>query len=341
MRNYFRRLAEGHEHGSAGLAPLLEAASFFYGAGVKTARGRADKKKKKLNYPVISVGNLTWGGTGKTPLVEYLARRIGENNRNVLVLTRGYGKDEVEQMKHNLPRAIIGVGQDRYEVGARLGAAHKPDVAILDDGFQHWGLHRDADIVTINALNPFGNRKLIPAGILREPLTALSRAAIVVISHSNLVPAADLAKLKEEITRLSPKAFIVDAVLEPLFFYRAKKRSRVSLDRLARQKVTTFSAVGSPRSFQVLLSKLEIKPTRNFEFTDHHMFTAQELQEIKDVSHSAAADEIITTEKDFYRMPEKIAEVLNPLILATRLRIAAGEDVLTERLMRLVGVKRG
>jgi tetraacyldisaccharide-1-P 4'-kinase len=104
--------------------------------------------------------------------------------------------------------------------------------------------------------------------------------------------------------------------------------------------VATFSGVGTPRSFQLLLANSLIKPVRNFEFEDHHIFTENELRDIKRVSEAASADEIITTEKDFYRSPELITRVLNPLILAARLRISVGEEVLTERLFRLLGVTR-
>lgn len=343
MRNYFRRLAEGYENGpvSTVLNPVLEVAGKVYGGAAGTVRSLYERKvfpRKKFPFPVLSVGNLTWGGTGKTPLVEYLARRAGERQRTVLILTRGYSHDEVEQMRHHLPRAVIGVGADRVRVAETLSKQHRIDLAILDDGLQHWPIERDIEIIVVNALNPFGNGKLIPRGILREPVTTLKKASIVILSHANLAAPAELQKLKETIKAISPTAAVVESYLEPLFFYRAKKRQRVSIDRLQNQRVTTFSAVGTPRSFHLLLARSHIKPVRNFEFVDHHVFTAGELEEIKKVSRSASADEIITTEKDFYRSPETIANVLDPLVLAARLRISSGEEVLHDRLFRLLGV---
>jgi tetraacyldisaccharide 4'-kinase len=166
----------------------------------------------------------------------------------------------------------------------------------------------------------------------------LNKASIILISHVNLIKPEELEKLKKKIKSLAPKAFLVESCLEPLFFYRADKRSRVSLDRLQNHRVTTFSGVGTPRSFQLLLSSCQIKPARNFEFEDHHPFSDEELQEVKRVSISAAAEEIVTTEKDFYRDPEKITKILNPLVLATRLRILTGEEILNERLFKLLGV---
>ena len=341
-RNYFRRLAEGYEDGplSKVLSPVLEMAGGAYGCGVGTLRGLYEKKILKstqLPFPVISVGNVTWGGTGKTPFVEYLARRIGETGKTALILTRGYSHDEVEQMRAHLPKAVIGIGANRISVAREISAKQKIDVAILDDGLQHWPVHRDMEIVLVNALNPFGNYKLIPRGILREPLSVLGKASLVVISHANLVPPKQLTELKDEIRKYAPKAQLVESYLDPLFFYRARKKARVPLVKLENQRVTTFSGVGMPRSFQLLLTRHHIRPIRNFEFTGHHVFSKQELQEIKSVSDSASATEIITTEKDFYRAPEMISDVINPLVLAAKLRISSGEDVLNRKIFELTG----
>jgi tetraacyldisaccharide 4'-kinase len=339
MRNYFRRVAEGYEKGffSRLLFPFLDFAASIYGAVTSASRSSKEKNQTKLPFPVLSVGNLTWGGTGKTPFVEFLARKISEQQRTPLILTRGYSQDEVEQFKFHLPNILIGVGKNRAQIAGELAKQHRIDAAILDDGFQHSQIHRDLDIVMVNALNPFGNGKLIPRGILREPLSALTRAEVIVLSHANLVNAKDLEAVKEILQKQAPKAVIAEAYLEPLFFYRAKKRVRVALNRLENQRVTTFSAVGAPRTFQMLLSRLQIKPIRNFEFTDHHVYSARELMEIKHVSDSASAQEIITTEKDYYRCPDLISETLNPLILATRLHLSSGEEALNQKISKLLG----
>ncbi len=344
-RTYFRRLAEGYETGpgAKALSPLLSVASGFYGAGVGLTRSFYEKgffKSERFPFPVVSIGNLTWGGTGKTPLVEYVARRISERQKMAVILTRGYGSDETEQYKQNLQRVTIGVGKDRVAVAKDIMKKQPVDIAILDDGMQHWPIKRDFEIVMVNALNPFGNGRLIPRGVLREPISALERASAVVISHSNLVPEKELRELKDKLQKLAPKAFLVEAYLEPLFFYRGRKKARVPLQKLENQKVTTFSGVGSPQSFRLLLSKIKIRAVRNFEFTDHHPFTEKDLKEIKMVSDSASSQEIITTEKDFYRNPELIGEKLNPLVLATRLRMHTGEEEFNRRLMRLIDEKR-
>ncbi len=345
MKNYFRRLAEGYENGTGAklLSPFLSIAGGAYGAASGLTRGLYEKgvlKAEKFPFPVISIGNLTWGGTGKTPLVEYVARRIAERQKTALVLTRGYGKDEQEQYRQHLNRSVIGVGKDRVAVAKEIMKKQPIDVAILDDGMQHWKIKRDLEIVMINALNPFGNGSLIPRGILREPVHSLNRAHIIVISHSDLISEKELQDLKAQLRKIAPQAYLVEAYLEPLFFYRGKKKGRVPLQKLENQKVTTFSGVGSPKSFRLLLSKIKVRPVRNFEFSDHHAFTEKELHEIKMVSDSASSQDIITTEKDFYRNPELIGEKLNPLILAARLRMHSGEEEFNRRLMRLVDEKK-
>ncbi|MBI4115563.1 MAG: tetraacyldisaccharide 4'-kinase [Candidatus Omnitrophica bacterium] len=343
IKNYFRLIAEDQQPGFFPhlLKPVLSGASFFYGGGVAVIRELYQKgilPKKRLPFPVISVGNLTWGGTGKTPLVEYLARRVLELRRTPLVLTRGYGQDEVEQLKAHLPNVRIGVGKERYQVAQGYGRRERIDVAILDDGFQHWKVTRDIEIVTVNALNPFGNRSLFPRGILREAPQALKRATVVVLTHVNLLAPKELTQLRDEIKKFSPSSFITEAFLEPLFFYRARKRNRLSISSLENRRVATFSAVGSPRSFQILLTRYGIKPVRNFEYCDHHTFSRTELQEIQEVSRNSDVDEIVTTEKDFYRAPKDITEVLDPLVLATRIQVSTGEEILTDRIFRLLGV---
>lgn len=342
FKTYFRLLAEGHpldDWKAAALRPLLSAASVIYGGVNAVTRSLYEKKvlkRSRLPIPVVSVGNLTWGGTGKTPFVEYLARRIVDRGCKPMILTRGYSRDEVEQMKHNLSEAVMAEGKDRYETACRILKTQKAHIAVMDDGFQHWPVIRDLEIVIVNALNPFGNGKVIPAGILREPLEVLDRAAFIVISHSNLVKPEELAALKTRVHAAAPKAEIVETCLEPLFFYKAEKKMRIPLQKLKNTRVATLSGVAAPKSFQLLLKSQQIRTLRNFEFTDHHDYTESELREVKRVSESAAVTDIITTEKDYYRCPEKMAKILDPLILAARLRVLSGEARLLEKVNELL-----
>jgi len=342
LKDYFRLLSEDKDDSAAAQAiyPMLDYASRVYGKASRMYKEFYEKKKLKterLPFPVISVGNITWGGSGKTPLVEYIARRVCEMNKNPLILSRGYSHDEIEQYKEHLPNILVGIGKDRAKTAREIAQKSRIDAAILDDGFQHWKLERDLEIVMINALNPFGNGKLIPRGSLREPVEAMARAHIIVLNHSNLIKPDMLRGMKKKITDLAPAALLVESYLEPLFFFRAKKRQRVPLEKLADKKVTTFSAVGVPRSFQLMLSNMKVKPIRNFEFSDHHMFSRGDLREIKTMRESSSSDEIVTTEKDFYRTPKDIMEVLDPLVLATRMRISTGEKAFMDKVARVAG----
>jgi len=345
LKNYFRLVAEGkcHDAASRALGPILGFASLFYGAGARLSRwGHESRilKRAKLPFPVISVGNLTWGGTGKTPLVEFIARKIASIRKTPLILTRGYNHDEVEEFRHHMPTVVIGVGKDRAAAALRLHKEKPIDIAILDDGLQHTSVERDCEIVVVNSLNPFGNEKLIPRGILREPLSVLKKAHIVVLTHVNLVASDTLKAIRAKIQKFSPQAQFVEAYMEPLFFYRARNRARMSLDKLQSKKVATFAAVGTPRSFQLVLQRASVKTVRNFEFLDHHEYIENELAEIREISRSAGGEEVITTEKDFYRSRDLISRVLNPLVLAARIRVRSGEEILTDRLLRLLGIKR-
>lgn len=343
IKNYFRLVAEEKQPGilAKALKPILSVVSWLYACGIVVVHGLYQKgllSRKRLHFPVISVGNLTWGGTGKTPLVEYLARRIVERRRTPLVLTRGYSQDEVNQIQAHIPGIRVGVGKERYKVATGISRKERIDIAILDDGLQHWRMKRDIEIVTVNVLNPFGNGKLFPRGILREPIQALKRATIIVLTHVNLLAPKELEGVRNEIQKVAPSSFLVEAYLEPLFLYRARRRNRLSLNQMMNLRVATFSAVASPRSFQILLNRAGIKSVRNFEFCDHHAFTPDELEEIVQVSKKGDVDEIITTEKDFYRSAQTISKMMDPLVLATRLRISSGEEFLTDRLFRLLGV---
>lgn len=342
LKNYFRLLSEDKVNGplSKAIYPVLEYLAKAYAKASFERREMYEKdpsKREKLPFPVISVGNITWGGTGKTPFVEYLAKRISEMKKAPLILSRGYSHDEIEQYKDHLPDVLIGTGKDRVKAAHAAAGRGRVEAAILDDGFQHWKLARDLDILMINAINPFGNGRLIPRGSLREPVEAVGRADVIVFTHSNLIKPDALRALKKKISDLAPKALMIDSYLEPLFFYRAKKRQRVPLEKMLDRKVTTFSAVGVPRSFQIMLANLKMKPIRNFEFIDHHVFSKSDLREIKTMKEASGSDDVVTTEKDFYRSPKEIAEILDPLVLATRLRISWGEKALMDRVAKTVG----
>ena len=341
VKNYFKSIIEGRRNDIDAIfwKPLLTFASVLYGMVVSLRRKLYDRKlfkSKSLSAPVISIGNITWGGVGKTPLTQYISRFYLDQKKAPLILTRGYGRDETREFQSKVPEALLGVGKNRYQIANDILKNHKADVVILDDGFQHYQLARDLDIVVMNVLNPFGNGKLIPKGILREPVETLKRAHVIVFNDVNLIARKSFEVIRDHVKQIAPQAELIEAQHEPLYFYWAKSKARMDIGRLRDKVVTTFSGVGTPRSFQLLLTHLGVKTIRNFEFCDHHPFSDGELEEIKNVKESSHSEFVITTEKDLLRKEESIMKILDPLVLKIAMRITVGESMLQERLRRVL-----
>ena len=231
MRRYFYNIITGKSRVGFGslLKPLLVLLSFLFFVVVK-ARYFFYKigilRSVKLKKPVISVGNITWGGTGKTPLSEALLHRFLQKGKGIALLTRGYGKDEERVIFQNLPGVDILSGKRRLFNALQAQENIDLDLFLMDDGFQHLCIRRDADIVTINATDPVGNGFLIPAGILREPLNSLKRADIVIITKSDLVDKERLSMLKYLIQGAAGDIDIFEAIHKPVFFYTAFKEKK-------------------------------------------------------------------------------------------------------------------
>jgi tetraacyldisaccharide 4'-kinase len=345
LRTYFRLLAQDRVYKSNAAwfwKGCVSFASLFYSLG-REVHSRWYRsgfgKRKRFVQPVISVGNITWGGTGKTPLVEYLARYLLEQKKTPLILARGYGADESKELVQKLPKAHFGFGKNRYREGQKALQEKRADIVILDDGFQHWSLHRDLDIVAISAIDPFGNSNLLPRGILREPIGALKRASIILLTDVNLVRRADVDQLRSRIQALAPQVSFVEARHEPLYFYRPRTREKVYLERLSGSRVTCFSGIGTPRSFQMLLNHIGLRTVRSFEFCDHHAYTESELNEIKLMKESSDSEHVITTEKDYFRCEQSIPKIVKPLVLKVQLVISSGEEVFQGQLKDVAGIK--
>lgn len=252
-------------------------------------------RQERLDGRVVSVGNLTVGGTGKTPMVIWLAERFVAEGKRVAILSRGYrgsGKtsDEVELMKDRLQgRVLFGVGKNRYAEGKRLQSAGV-DVFLLDDGFQHLRLARDVDIVLIDSTRPLHQQALLPAGRLREPRSALHRADLVVFTRTDQSTPAVRAIQKfpqvaiyPSTTKLlgfrdySPGATLLTSCLDPVF---------------------AFAGIGNPEAFFADLERWSVRVVGRKAFRDHHHYTKRDLQELKTAAQSLGAKALMTTEKD-------------------------------------------
>jgi tetraacyldisaccharide 4'-kinase len=292
---------------------LLWPLSVPYGA-VAHLRARAYRKgilkQRRLEGVVISVGNLTAGGTGKTPMVLWIAERLLAEGKSVGILTRGYrGKkiapgadesvgddstsDEVQLLKSRLgDRVAFGVGADRFECGQEL-ERRGVKWFVLDDGFQHLALARDVDIVLIDATNPFGGGHVLPAGRLREPRTALSRADIIVITRSHHAPAVEAAIQRDSDAPIFYARPELDAVSAPFHPHLTEQDAR-------QRRLFAFCGIGNPSAFVADLRDWGFQIVGYRFFPDHHRYSAGDIHAIEREAKAVGAEGVICTEKDSF-----------------------------------------
>ncbi len=282
-----------------------------YGAATRL-RARAYEmgllRAKRLNACVISVGNLTVGGTGKTPMALWIAQRLIAEGKRVGILTRGYRgtagpegatSDEVQLMRARLgEQAAIGVGADRYERGAEL-AAKGVDWFVLDDGFQHLKLARDVNIVLIDAMNPFGGGRLLPSGFMREPKSALKRADIVVITRSSRAPAIEAVVRRET----SVPIFYARPWLDSVHFL-SRPDADVEIADARKRKWFAFCGIGNPAAFIADLRDWGFQICGPRFFRDHHRYAQSEIDELGKQAQAAGADGLLCTEKDRFNLAQ-------------------------------------
>lgn len=293
------------------LEPFLKCAEGIYRFGLKMHRGLYGfgiKQPKQVNAKVISVGNITWGGTGKTPLVMMIAQTLKDLGKKVVVLTRGYGDDEHKELQDHLEGVTVLVGKNRAKNADIAVQKHQAEYIIMDDGFQHWALKRDADIVTINATTPFGSGRLIPVGSLREPLHYLSRADCFVLTQS-FIGRHNIAGLKQRLRELNPDAPVFEADHQPVRFLDFRKMRTLPLPMVRGQRVAVLSGIEDPTSFENTISRLGARVVWAGRFPDHHQFKKKELDEVFQACREFRARYLITTAKDSYRL----RRVLNPV----------------------------
>jgi tetraacyldisaccharide 4'-kinase len=279
----------------------------------------------KINAPVISVGNITTGGTGKTPLVEWIARVVAREGRRCCILTRGYGRanprarvivsdgeriladaraggDEPRLLAERLKGvAAIISDADRVEAARWALAALGSEVFILDDGFQHLRVRRDLNIVTVDATNPWGGAGMLPRGRLREPLRGLARADLIVLTRAE--QAQDLSSLKKEAERLSGN--------RPVILARTRTSGTRSLagadddlsgNRFLSTPVAAFCAIGNPQSFFAHLRNEGYTLRHTRAFPDHHVYTQREVDAIEREAEALGARALLVTAKDAVKL---------------------------------------
>ncbi len=264
-------------------------------------------KTKRLPCRVISIGNITVGGTGKTPMVITIARALRDKGKKVAVLSRGYkgekkGADEALLMTKRLEDIPVITGRDRYVSGNYAIDKYRVDTILLDDGFQHIQLKRNLDILLIDSTNPFGNGFTLPAGILREPIRNIKRADVIVLTRANQVE--DINYVINRIKTYNPSAPIFKARHRPAGFIRLADGNIEGVELVKDKGILIFSGIGNPVSFSFSLSELGAKIIEVMDYPDHYLYDERDIKGIEKRAKDLSAEMIVTTEKDAMRLSD-------------------------------------
>ncbi len=303
--------------------------SWCWAAGHRTNVARQLAQRRSLSTPVISIGGLTMGGSGKSPMVAHLAHLLRERGRNPAILTRGYHRKSHDQTVI-VPRgekasieltgdeaqtyvrsgdAHVGIGADRCDTGIRMEETLAPDIFILDDGFQTIRLARTHDIVLIDALDPFGGG-MFPLGRRREPRRSLARASAIVVTR--VEPGQDIAGLKRMLRKFNPNAPIYTAHVAPRDWIDYESKSTRPVADVKPGKVAAFCGLGNPRAFWRTLEELEIDVAFRWAFGDHHHYKPSELERLAKQAAECGAETLVTTEKDVMNFCDQTAAIVAP-----------------------------
>lgn len=317
-----------------GYGTALRLRALLYAAGILHTR--------RLPCRVISVGNLTLGGTGKTPMVELLARELQAEGLPVVILSRGYGRargaetravadgrrlllgpeeagDEPYLLASRLPGVPVVVGAHRYRAGAWALERFHPQVLLLDDGFQHRTLAKDLEILLVSAREPWGRGGLFPRGSLREPVTAAARADLLVLTHAEAGP--EIERITVELRRLNPSAPLALARHEPEGVVEVGSGRLLPVETFRERPLLAFAGIADPDSFRATLTRAGVLLLDFLPFPDHYRYTPDDLRELEERAKAEGAAGLITTEKDAVRLPGGSRLP----VWALRIRLALGE----------------
>lgn len=312
-----------------------------------------------LGCMVIVVGNLTVGGTGKTPVVEKLARSLRDRGRKVAILSRGYKSrkepffakwvrwithtdpskprevsdgqrvlldaeeagDEPYMLARNLPGVVVLTDRDRVKAGHYAITQYGCDTLILDDGFQYFRLKDHLQVLLIDKTNPFGNRWTLPRGVLREPISHMRRATYVFLTKSDGEPDPELERT---IRRYRPDVDLIECRHAPQHLRRVGDLAQEPLEFLRGRKVLAFSAIAVPESFEHFVEELGAEIVYRQRFLDHHRFSDDELAALVQCAQESGAEMLVTTEKDAVRLPADWKPALDVYYLRVEIKILSG-----------------
>ncbi len=310
--DYYQALIRGHRRGVLALflRSGLWLASLGYGLAVvlrNLAFTRGWKKSERVPIPVISVGNLTTGGTGKTPCVEYIARHLRQKELQVAILSRGYGSeqgrnDEAMVLEENLPDVPHLQGADRVALAQTALEELESEILVLDDGFQHRRLARNLDIVLLDATDPWGQGYLLPRGLLREPRRGIRRANLALLTRCDQVSADTCMQLRDQLRRLAPELPVLETIHQPLDLVNSAQES-AALERLQHQSVAGFCGIGNPTAFRRTLEQLGAEVRAFQSFPDHHRYNREDVDHLARWARQQSEETLLVcTQKDLVKL---------------------------------------
>ena len=332
-------------------------------------------QKQKLDCFVISLGNVTVGGTGKTPTAQRLASDIRDMGYRVVILNRGYrakwhgdvgvvsdgrqlhmeaaeAGDEAYMLAKHLPNVPVLIGAERAVTGQYAIDHFGAEVAILDDGYQHWQLERDMDILLVDAVNVFGNGYILPRGTLREPISHIRRADVCLLTKVDQAAAGSREYINETVKKYNDHAAIVESIHQPRCFmplydwYMNIGGEGIDVREMAGKRIVAVSAIGNPASFEQTLSDIGASIIESLRYPDHHDYTAQEMRDVLEQAEAKGAEAIVITEKDAVKIPAEVVKEHWPIpvyVICVEVTFQAGREEflatlqkrLTERICRM------
>lgn len=348
MRSYYLGVLSGRRKGvfAALFKGLLSVGSIVYWLLYKArqlAYAIGLLRSVKLPVPVISVGNLTTGGTGKTPLIEYLAQWFASHRFRVAILSRGYGKIDQgrddEELALEFENVVRLTGADRVAQAKRAIEEFRADVILLDDGFQHFRIRRDLNVLVVDATNPFAGERLLPRGLLRERPAASRRAGLVVLTRTDQAGPAALAALRTRMGTLSGGKPILESVHRPVSVRSLWNKKKYDLEWLRGRSVYAFCGLGNPDAFRRTLESSGAKIVKFRAFPDHHRYAGADLRLLNLEAQEFMAEMFVATEKDASKLHPEAFE--RPLaVVRVELEITRGEEILEAALLELFKTRR-
>ena len=329
---------------AGGLRAVLRLASIPYGWAVRYRNGRYDRQAAsvhRVGVPVVCVGNLTLGGTGKTPLVEWIAAWFRERGVRVAIVSRGYGtgagvaNDEAMELALALPDVPHVQNTDRVAAARQAVEQHGAELIVLDDGFQHRRLGRDLDIVLLDASQPFGFDQLFPRGTLREPVDSLRRASAVILSRADMMDAAGRKAVENRVTHLAPDAPWCEVVHRPTALMNSAGE-RLPVEHLQGKRAAAFCGIGNPTGFRHTLDSLGCRCTGWQSFADHHTYSPEEVQRLGTWADGADAEIALCTRKDLVKLKSHTLGSIPLWAVCIEPHFLRGQSELESRLQQIL-----